>query len=70
MAQTLKQKTSNSKQRGEDTWSALKNAWRSYKMARLHGDKIKTKECARLIRDLQKDLGAQISEFPELNLTH
>lgn len=67
MAQALKQKTKNSKQKGEDTWIALKHAWRKYKMARLQGDKIKIEECAHKIRDLQKDLGARISEFPELS---
>ncbi len=65
MAQSLR-KSHNLDHTSDNTWNDLKNAWRSYKVARMKDDKTKMTEFAKTIRTLQKNIGAKISEFPEL----
>ena len=68
MAQSAKTTAKNGKTSLSETWSTLKSAWKSYKVARMNSDKVKMIECAQRIRGLQQDLGAKQSEFPELNI--
>lgn len=64
MAQSLRK--SHNLDHNTNTWNDLKNAWRSYKAARMRDDKEKMAEFANKIRILQQSMGAKISEFPEL----
>lgn len=52
----------------EQTWGALKKAWKGYKIAKAQNDKTKMLEYAKRIRSLQKDLGLPQSSFPHLGL--
>lgn len=65
MAQSLR-KSHNLDHESDNTWNDLKNAWRSYKVARMRDDKGKMTEFASKIRILQQSMGAKVSEFPEL----
>jgi hypothetical protein len=65
MDQSLK-KSQSLVHENNNTWNDLKNAWRSYKVAKMKDDKVKMAEFATTIRILQKNIGAKISEFPEL----
>ncbi|MER3601414.1 MAG: hypothetical protein C4339_01705 [Nitrososphaerota archaeon] len=51
------------------TWGALKKAWKAYKIAKSQNDKQRMKLYAERIRALQKELGLQLSSFPDLGLT-
>ena len=51
---------------GSQLWSDLKNAWRSYKIAKMNSDKTKMIEYAKKIVVLQQNLGAKLADFPEL----
>lgn len=50
-----------------ETWSELKRAWKSYKIAKIKADKAKMTESAHKIQELQKIMGAKQSRFPELS---
>lgn len=49
-------------------WNDLKHAWSSYKMYRLHDDKINMVINAKLIRKLQDELTIKQDKFPELGV--
>ncbi|MDE1861275.1 MAG: hypothetical protein KGI33_00015 [Thaumarchaeota archaeon] len=65
MAQTLR-RYHDLDNKKNSTWNNLKNAWRSYNAAKMNDDKKKMTEFANKIRTLQKNMGAKLSEFPEL----
>ena len=66
MAQTTKSPQEKDASPDSDTWSELKIAWKSYKIARMKEDKAKTIKNAHKIQALQQILGAKQSKFPEL----
>ncbi|MEM3144046.1 MAG: hypothetical protein QXW91_05410 [Candidatus Nitrosotenuis sp.] len=47
-------------------WSLLKKAWKDYKVAKENLNNSKAIEIAQKIQTLQKKLGINVSEFPEL----
>lgn len=67
MAQTLR-RHHDLDDKKNSTWNDLKNAWRSFNAAKMNNDKKKMTEFANKIRSLQKDIGAKVSDFPELTL--
>lgn len=47
------------------TWSALKKAWRAYKIAKNKNDKERMKKYSDIINALQRELGLQETKFEE-----
>jgi len=45
------------------TWGALRNAWKGFKASRTEGDVAAMHHYARLIDDLQEDLGLKQTKF-------
>ncbi len=65
MVQT--QKSANSgKSDIKRTWTDLKLAWKTFKIAKMNEDKNEMSKSAERIRVLQHELGSKKSQFPEL----
>ncbi len=65
MAQTTHLKSKKSVQYSQ-IWENLKIAWKGYKMAKLKSDKKGMTAYANRINELQHNIGAKLSKFPEL----
>lgn len=52
-----------------ETWGALHKAWKGYAIAINKNEHQKIKRYARIIQELQHDLGLQISSFPNVGMT-
>jgi hypothetical protein len=50
------------------TWGALKKCWKAYKIAKAQNDRDRMLEYAKRIQSLQKELGLEVSKFPNLGL--
>ncbi|HJT49574.1 MAG TPA: hypothetical protein VJ729_15425 [Nitrososphaeraceae archaeon] len=52
-----------------ETWGALHKAWKGYVIAINKNERDKTERYARIIQELQHDLGLRISSFPNVGIT-
>jgi len=50
------------------TWGALRKCWKAYKIAKAQRDRNSMVEYAKRIQTLQKELGLEVSKFPDLGL--
>jgi len=46
-----------------ETWGALRNAWTGFKASRTEGDVAAMHHYARLVNDLQRQLGRKVTKF-------
>jgi hypothetical protein len=52
-----------------ETWGALHKAWKGYVIAKNKNEHDKLERYARIIQELQDDLGLDVSSFPDVEMT-